>query len=89
MLQYPDDWTDAWTVQALHDVTEPLWSAMGASLDFEYLVRDDCIAGVAMQQIRWRPAAGVAIVHLHGGMFCLGSPTIDATNAAARPPASR
>ena len=66
------------TVQAFRDVTEPLWSAMNASLDFEYLVRDDCIAGVAMQRISvGDPRPGVAIVHLHGGMFCLGGPTID------------
>jgi len=78
VLAYPDDWRDPWTVQEFREVTEPLWSAMNDQLDFEAEVEDDVVGGVAVQRVRAGPTRPDAvIVHLHGGMYCLGSPVID------------
>lgn len=78
VLEYPDSWTDPWTVQGFRDITEPLWAGLNDALDFGYEVRDDVVAGVPVQRVSVGVSTpGMAVVHLHGGMYCLGSPTID------------
>ncbi len=78
VVDYPDDWTDPWTVQACREVTEPLWAGFNDALDFAYSVTPDAIANVPVLRIAvGNPRPGQAIVHLHGGMYCLGSPAID------------
>ena len=78
VLDYPADWTDPWSVQSFRDVADPLWASMNDTLDFTYTVEDDVIAGVAVQRISvGKPTAGQAIVHFHGGMYCVGTPEID------------
>ena len=78
VLDYPDDWTDPWAVQEFREVTEPLWAGLNDQLDFDYDVVDDVIAGVPVQRITaGATTSDAVVVHLHGGMYCLGSPTID------------
>lgn len=83
VLDYPVDWTDSWSVQAFRDVADPLWATMNEALDFDYTVSEDVIAGVAVQRISvagisaGAAAASRAIVHFHGGMYCVGTPEID------------
>ena len=77
-LDYPDTWTDAWTVQDFRDLTEPLWCGVNEAIDFAYEATDDVIAGVPVQRVTvGDPTPGAAVLHLHGGMYCLGSPVID------------
>ena len=78
VMDYPADWTDPWMVQAFRDVADPLWAGMNDTIEFDYTVVDDKIAGVAVQRISvGTPAANQAIVHFHGGMYCVGTPEID------------
>lgn len=77
VLDYPA-WNDPWSVQEFRDVAHPIWAAMNESLGFGYSVVPDCVAGVAVERISvGTPAAGRALLHLHGGMYCVGTPEID------------
>lgn len=77
-LDYPDDWTDPWTVQAFRDVADPLWASMNDGIDFDYRAERDVIGGVSVLRVGvGRPRSGQAIVHFHGGMYCAGTPEID------------
>ena len=78
VLSYPDDWTDPWTVHTFREITDALWTSSSAALDFDYRVVDDVVAGVPVERVSvGEPRSGAVIVHLHGGMYCLGSPAID------------
>lgn len=78
VFSYPTDWTDAWQVQEFREHTTPLWSAMNDALDFDYDVSDGQVAGVAVERVSvGAPRDGVALLHFHGGMYCLGTPAID------------
>lgn len=80
-LEYPDDWTDAWTVQEFRDLTNELWAKVNDSLDFDYEVEADVIAGVVVERVRVEATTdrleAPRLLHLHGGMYCLGTPEID------------
>lgn len=79
VLDYPTDWTDPWDVHAIREVAHPLWSSMNDVLDFPYTVIDDIVAGVPCERIRGgeSESADTVVLHLHGGMYCLGTPEID------------
>lgn len=78
VLDYPAEWSDGPTVDAFREITEPLWASMNDSIGFEFEVHEDTVGGVPVVRISvGSPRRGAAIVHLHGGMYCLGSPTID------------
>ena len=79
VLDYPTDWTDPWDVHAVREVAHALWSSMNDVLDFPYTVADDVIAGVPCERITGSESesADTVILHLHGGMYCLGTPEID------------
>ncbi|NNC80472.1 MAG: alpha/beta hydrolase fold domain-containing protein [Acidimicrobiales bacterium] len=79
-LEYPDDWTDPWCVQEFRDLTNTLWAGANESIDFDYDVVADAIDGVPVERITIpsrTPGTDAVIMHLHGGMFCLGTPEID------------
>lgn len=78
VLEYPTDWTDPWSVQEFRDIAHPLWCEANNAVDFEYQVREDTINDVVVERISVGSAApNAAILHLHGGMYCLGTPEID------------
>lgn len=79
VLAYPTDWTDAWDVQAVREIAHPLWSGMNDLLDFAYECTEEPIGGVPCERISTSAAAAAdtVILHLHGGMYCLGTPEID------------
>lgn len=83
VLAYPTDWTDAWSVQEFREVAHPLWCGLNETLDFDYTVTPDVVGsapavGVAVERISvGSPRTDVALLHLHGGMYCLGTPEID------------
>ncbi len=77
-LDYPDSWADPWAVHELRNVTHPLWSSMADDLTIGFDVCDDTIAGVPVERVTsGERLTDTVIVHLHGGMFCLGAPEID------------
>lgn len=78
-LDYPLDWTDAWDVHSVREVSHALWCEVNKSLDFPYEVAEDTIGGVPCERIRAIGVnpSGVTILHFHGGMYCLGTPEID------------
>jgi monoterpene epsilon-lactone hydrolase len=83
VLAYPTDWTDAWSVHEFRNVAHPLWCSLNDSLDFDYSAVPDVLGdvtsgGVAVERISvGQPRSDVALLHLHGGMYCLGTPEID------------
>lgn len=78
VLEYPTDWTDPWSVQEFRDVAHPLWCEANNALDFDYNVDEGTVGGVVVERISvGRPTPGASILHLHGGMYCLGTPEID------------
>lgn len=78
VLVYPADWTDPWDVHSVREIAHPLWSSINETLDFSYEVVEERIGGVPCERIRAVEARSkVVVLHLHGGMYCLGTPEID------------
>ncbi len=78
VLEYPIDWNDAWDVQAVREIAHPLWSGMNGTLDFPFGCNDESLGGVPCERIRTNHSSQSAVIlHLHGGMYCLGTPEID------------
>jgi len=78
VVEYPARWTDAWSVQEFREIAHPMWCALNELLDFGYTVGHDCVAGVPVEHISiGTPRADVLLLHLHGGMYCAGTPEID------------
>lgn len=76
-LEYPDDWSDPWAVQEFREVSTPLWAEMNDIVKFGYDVTAETMAGVAIERIDVHGVkAKCTIVHLHGGMYCVGAPEI-------------
>lgn len=77
-MEYPSSWTDPWAVQEFREIAHPLWCGLNDLLDFEYAAEADCVAGVPVERVSvGTPAAGVVLLHFHGGMYCAGTPEID------------
>ena len=79
VLEYPTDWTDAWDVHTLREISHPLWSTINQVLDFPYTIAEESVGGVAIERISAteQPRTDIVILHFHGGMYCLGTPEID------------
>ena len=78
VIEYPTAWGDPWSVQEFREVAHPLWCRMNELLDFEYSVAGDCLAGVPVERISvGEQVSDAVLVHLHGGMYCAGTPEID------------
>ena len=78
VLAYPADWTDPWDVHSVREIAHPLWSSINETLDFSYEVVEERIGGVPCERIRAvETRSKVVVLHLHGGMYCLGTPEID------------
>lgn len=78
VMDYPTQWTDAWSVQEFREIAHPQWCEINELIDFEYSVEAGCIAGVPVERVSvGTPTPGLALLHLHGGMFCVGTPEID------------
>lgn len=78
VISYPTDWTDPTAVQAFRSVAHPHWCGFNEHLDFDYDSEQDLLDGVIVERIRvGTPARGVALLHLHGGMYCAGNPEMD------------
>lgn len=77
VLDYPD-WSDETAVAAFREVAHPLWASMNEGITVDYTVVEDDIAGVPVTRITsGAPRTNTVVVHLHGGMYCVGNPEID------------
>ncbi len=77
VLQYPSDWTDPWLVHEFRERIHPIWCGFNDQMPDNTTITESAIAGVVVETIRAGQSGNGTIVHLHGGMFCSGTPEID------------